>query len=91
MKTTASLLTLGLLICLGFMVYQGHRFSVQSERQERAIALVQARCDAALAENRSLKQKLQQKADTSEAYASAKAIAARYRSLPKTSKSTAAR
>lgn len=73
----------GLAVCfVGVVLWQRQDFAARTARQGQAIALVQARYDAALAQNRALELSLAKKESTRSAYASAASIAAHYRANP---------
>jgi hypothetical protein len=79
----AVLLLAGLAVCfVGVVLWQRHDFAARTARQGQAIALVQARYDAALERNRALAASLAKQESTHSAYASALSIAAHYRANP---------
>jgi len=67
---------------VGVVLWQRHDFEARSARQGQAIALVQARYDAALERNRALEASLAKQESTRGAYASALSIADHYRANP---------
>jgi len=75
------ILVLGLAICVGLLFLQQHRYQKLYERQDQAIAAVQAKYDTLLHTNQALQRIETTRKLSDEAHAQAKSLAPRYESL----------
>ncbi len=76
-----AILTLSLTICLGLLFVQHHRYEALYQRQDRAIALVQAKYDALLRQSQTVKRAEASRQLAEAARTQARALAPRYAAL----------